>query len=75
MSEMNEIGRLLLDLQRTMSADHSVALGLAMKKDEGPLFAVLVVKGNQVVDVLATGPTPEEACRQALENFALPALR
>jgi len=71
---MNELGRLLVDLQRTRAKDESVALGLRVK-DGTPLFAVLVVRGNQVVDVLATGTSPEEACRAALEGFAAAALR
>ena len=71
---MTEVGRLLIDLQRTMGTDGTVALGLTIK-DEVPVFAVLLVRGNQVVDVLATGPTPEEACRAALEDFAAAALR
>jgi len=73
-SEMNEVGRLLVDLQRAVSAEQSVALGISLK-DDAPLFAVLLVRGNQIIDVLATGRTPEEACRLAVETFALPVLR
>src|SRR3972149_2695795 len=64
---MSEIARLLIDLQRTRASEDTVALGLRLK-DDASIFAVLVVRGNQVVDVLATGATPEEACRAALDG-------
>ncbi len=63
----------MLDLQRTRASDDTVALGLRVK-DDIPMFAVLVVRGNQVVDVLATGATPEDACRAALDEYATAAL-
>src|SRR3990172_8235434 len=59
---MSEIARLLIDLQRTRASEDTVALGLRLK-DDASIFAVLVVRGNQVVGVRATGATPEEACR------------
>ncbi len=71
---MSETARLLIDLQKTRAADDTVALGLRVK-DGIPIFAVLIVRGNQVTDVLATGPTPEEACRAALDGFAAAVLR
>lgn len=71
---MSEIARLLIDLQRTRASEDTVALGLRLK-DDASIFAVLVVRGNQVVDVLATGATPEEACRAALDGYAAAAVR
>src|SRR3970282_61407 len=71
---MSEIARLLIDLQRTRASEDTVALGLRLK-DDPAICAVLVVRGNQVVDVLATGATPEEACRAALDGYAAAALR
>jgi hypothetical protein len=70
---MTDVARLLLELQRVRGPEDTVALGLRVK-DGPPVFAVLVVRGNQVVDVLATGSTPEEACRTALDGFAAAAL-
>jgi len=71
---MTDVGRLLIDLQLVRKTDGTIAIGLTIKEDT-PVFAILLVRGNQVVDVLATGPTPEEACRAALEGCAAPALR
>ncbi len=70
---MTEIGRLLIDLQKTRREGETIALGLRVKNGD-PVFAVLVVRGNQLVDVLGTGATPEEACRAALEDFTAAAL-
>jgi hypothetical protein len=71
---MSELARLLVDLQKMRASGDTVALGLRLK-DGTPVFAVLLVRGNQVVDVLATGSTPEDACRAALNEYAVAALR
>lgn len=70
---MTEIGRLLIDLQKTRREGETIALGLRVKNGD-PVFAVLVVRGSQLVDVLGTGATPEEACRASLEDFTAAAL-
>jgi hypothetical protein len=66
---VHEVEGLLIELQRSAGEGETIALGLTLK-DGVPLFAVLVVRKNQVVDVLATGNTPEAACRAALQRPA-----
>ena len=66
---MADIDKLLVDLQRTQGAGGSIALSVSLK-EATPLFAILLIRGNQVVDVLATGRTPEDACRAAAGDVA-----
>lgn len=70
---MTELERLLIELHKARAGGDAVALSLTLR-DDGPLFVVLHVRGNEVIDVLGTGSSPEEACRAAL-NLADPLLR